>query len=346
MTRRSHPAPALRGRVYTLVATLLVAASAQAAPVTDIGSTPTGATSAPTGVTAVPTPGAPVDGATTPPAGLSETPRGTSSPFGPQAPQTTVLYDLPGGAILLPADLDEPSPTDAETLRLDDGQAPPIWYGPLELTDDASLGAFCDAGYDSVDGTLVVTGAVTDLRGIDCLTWVGGDLIVEEADDLLVFDGFPLLVEVRGTLELRDLPLADPVLGFDSLVRVGGDVRLEQLFATTEVPWFPVLGEVGGHIEVFELDALTELQWMPQLAILGGSVDISDNQRLEWIAELPNLASVSDHVSIRWNPSLQDQDLVPALDWIGGDLEFWGNQMAALQLDGVIVDGYVDAGLR
>ena len=170
MSRRktSTARPLTSSRAYAFVAALLVAASAQAAPVTDVGPTPTGATAAPTGVTAVPTgptttptgsattptgataapsgvttvpsgvqatprgidstptsrttapsgvtavptPGAPVDGATTPPTGLSETPRGTSSPFGPQAPQTTVLYDLPGGAILLPVELEAPLPAD------------------------------------------------------------------------------------------------------------------------------------------------------------------------------------------------------------------------------------------
>jgi hypothetical protein len=82
-------------------------------------------------------------------------------------------------------------------------------------------------GYTCITGDLLVVGTRLDaLEGLEALTSVGGDLVIESNEDLVNLDGLGALASVGGDLEIRSDPALVSLDGLGALASVGGSLDI------------------------------------------------------------------------------------------------------------------------
>jgi len=213
-------------------------------------------------------------------------------------------------------DADEDSPqSDGEAEGSDSDEAPfnpecalGTWSGDYDIRSSDDLQAL--SGYVRVDGRLSIgQGEFQDLRGLECLTEVTGDLIIGFNEGLVSLAGLDNLERVHGAL------------------RIGGNPALRLLDGLWQ------LGHIGG---VFSIDTNAELYGIGGLnrlhTVIGG-VNIKTNQRLRSLSGLENL-QLMGKLTVEDNDALLS---LRGLDGVGGvlrSLHIEGNG-ALFTLDGL-----------
>lgn len=240
-----------------------------------------------------------------------------------------------------PIEASPDSPTPPADAPVDDSPAPPTWDGPLTLADDDALAAFCDAGFDSVFGDLTVTGAVTDLTALGCLSWVRGDLRVELSPALPRVEGLALLTDVGGDLVLGGLASARELGGFDVLAQVGGDVVLTGLPQAIALPRFPALHTIGGDLVVD--GAPRAVGWEPLPSLTSVDKVLIRDAALQRLGGFDGLVRAGA-LSLRWLPALDVVEGFPLLQEVAGDFvveRLGGDGALTLPTSLVVVGGEV-----
>lgn len=175
---------------------------------------------------------------------------------------------------------------------------------------EADLAGLCDQICDlAVTGSVTLQGtALTDLSELSCLHTVGGDLTIEQNEQLVSLDGLEQLERVDGALSVGLLYCDNMATGENC--------------STT------------GNPALERIDSLGALQYVGNWLSFGG------NPSLTTIADLDRLESVgstSDGGGGLWfddNPALTALPATPALRTVDGWLTVWGHD-ALVSLDGL-----------
>jgi hypothetical protein len=208
--------------------------------------------------------------------------------------------------------------------------AAPCHPGDVRAAEDRDLGVL--DGVTCLDGSLHLTGNVTNLRSLKTLTEIKGDLRIAGTERLSTLRGLDAVVRVGGSIEIggpkqgvpklrnidglrgvtevgKDLWIGggyifkpgktrmsfiDGVDGLTSLVRVGGNVVL---FNVRKFRGLDALVEIGGDLRIEHSDFAT-LAGFAKLETIGGSVVFENNQRLTRMTGAPKLARVGGDVSV------------------------------------------------
>ncbi|MFN0251713.1 MAG: hypothetical protein ACKV2T_32855 [Kofleriaceae bacterium] len=208
--------------------------------------------------------------------------------------------------------------------------AAPCHVGDVSAAEDRDLGVL--DGVTCLDGSLHITGTITNLRSLKALTEIKGDVHVARAERLSTLRGLDAVVRVGGSIHIggpkqgvprlrnidglrgvtevgRDLWISggyifkpgksrmsfiDGVDGLTSLVRVGGDVVL---FDVRAFRGLDALREIGGDLRIEHSD-FAKLAGFAKLEKIGGSVLFDNNQWLTQMPGAPKLAKVGGDVSV------------------------------------------------
>ncbi len=162
--------------------------------------------------------------------------------------------------------------------------------------DEQSL-ARCNA----VDGSVRISGTITDLGSLSLVKSISGDLFVDNTSALTTLEGLDRLETLGGRLDMR------------------GNQSLRDIDALTAV------AAIGGGISIRGNPRLEHLDGLGGLRSFVGNLAIRDNERMTRIGGLRQLARIGGDVSIVSNPSLTAFDAFTRLIEIDGYLSIFGN---------------------
>jgi len=159
--------------------------------------------------------------------------------------------------------------------------------GDVTLSTQVEVDAFVTIfnNCDSIPGNLTITGSnsITDLSGLQFVTYVTGNL------------------NIQSNYNITDLS------GFENLTGVGGDFRLQNNLILNDIAELSQLESIGGLFYLYNNDSLTMLTGLEQLTSIGSSLTISQNGSLadcSVICDLLENGGTSGNINISGNPAL------------------------------------------
>jgi len=206
--------------------------------------------------------------------------------------------------------------------------------GSLTVAGQGDADALCNAGFNAIEGDLVVTGG--DVL-IDCLCEVGGDLRVEAstATSLSITEllsvGGELVISDNSALAIVELPEIT-VIGWNGEPGNAGGLTLSGNSALTEVDW-PWLRNVGGAYLVTDNTGLSSLM-TSHAEWVNGPFAVTDNPLLETL-NWERLRLIEGEFTLEDNALLFDISTTAAVERIGGKLSVQNNP-ALLEVGGFI----------
>lgn len=162
-------------------------------------------------------------------------------------------------------------------------------YGSLSplnidsILGDFNLGGFSDdlSGYDKlkyIGGSLTVTADnYTDLRGLENIDTLYGDLAIRNANSLRSLEGLDSLRWIGGNLRITDNLSLPDLQGLGALRVIRGDVIVRENDVLASFEGLSQMEEIGGTMEIRESPALTSFRGMEQVRRIGRIELFADN---------------------------------------------------------------------
>jgi hypothetical protein len=195
--------------------------------------------------------------------------------------------------------------------------------GSVEIRADRDIAVLKDVS--CIDGALRIVGtSLVDLRGLDKLTKVRGELYIADNPNLARLDGLESLKIVKGQLAIARNPVLTSIAGLKNLTRaevfaislnpmlaslagLGEQVRVEEVYIYKNQKLKTLRGLEG----IAELDklkveetSLQSLRGLDNLSVIHGTLSILRNSDLETLEGLENLKAVKGKLAIGFNPKL------------------------------------------
>ncbi len=149
---------------------------------------------------------------------------------------------------------------------------------------------------------------IFNLNGLNQITAIGGDLIIEENDELPDLHGLNNLENIGGSLIVLDNDGAlDSLGGLESLTNIGGDFFIHENFT----------------LETFS--------GLSNLTSIGGSINIRYNFTLVDLSGLESVTTIGQDLSIRGNFSLAELPQFNTNGILNGDLIIGGNNLENIE---------------
>ena len=221
-------------------------------------------------------------------------------------------------------------------------------------------------------GPMTLSGLpLTNLRGLESLEEVGGDLVLERLDALESmqglssldfvdgnfsvtftgahdFSGLDAIRRVRSALVLMDSSAS--LDGLDSLSTVGGTVRLERVDRLRDLAGLSGLTEIGGHLRIEDAPTLNSLTGMTALRNITGSVWL-ERTNVASLAPLQTTVAVGG-LRLDTNPELASTAGLPPVIALSELVLHWNPSLTELtgldtvrSVDGELaVDGHAQLG--
>ena len=209
-----------------------------------------------------------------------------------------------------------------------------------EVVDDQTVAnqTAADAlrGVTKINGSLLITGNITDLSPFNCLKEVTGNIVfnsvVLSSDGLLAqtISGFNNLAKVGGGMVFNSNPNLKTISGFNNLANVGEDlgdvgVVVAQNPELIEISGFNNLAKVGGDMGFSVNPNLKTISGFNNLAKVGGGMGFGVNPNLKKISGFNNLAKVSGKMVFVSNSDLETISGFNNLAKVSGEMGFISN---------------------
>jgi len=216
-----------------------------------------------------------------------------------------------------------------------DAAAAPQYVGDLAPTSEEDLTSFCDAGWRSISGDLLIEEiddvGFTTLDGLSCLEEIGGDLIFAHNRTIESLAGLSTLRCVRGSLSIHaDMGLDETDIGLLQVVQ--GNFSMTSTFwhhhESETLDGFNVLSEIGGDFRFSSNGGIDAMSGFDNLDTIGGSFMLGSTDSIEALDGFGSLRNVMGDFTVRSNTHLdpiQVQDLHDGISYIGGTVEMTNN---------------------
>ncbi|WP_115461596.1 hypothetical protein [Winogradskyella aurantiaca] len=152
-------------------------------------------------------------------------------------------------------------------------------YDSVEINSQEELNHLGFAGYNTIAGSLKLSGNITDLSPLQDLYILGNTLEIDNTN-LSNLEGLSNLTEIGYEFVLTNNSNLSNMSGLTSVVTIIGDVKIERN------------------------DALTNLIGFPDIERISGRLDISYNQNLQSLEGLNTIETIEEVLSLNLNPSL------------------------------------------
>jgi hypothetical protein len=188
-------------------------------------------------------------------------------------------------------------------LLVNAAQAEGCFPEGITFSSQSQINSFRTAfpGCAQIMGGVTISGSnITNLNGLNIITSIGGNLIIESN---------PALVNLSG---------------LENLSYVGGDFYLQGNLALNDLSGLNGLGFIGGDVIISDNLVLNTLTGLAGLTSLSGTLWIDDNPVLQNLNGLNNITQVDGLVRISANEQLTSLDGLSAIQHIGGSLIIGG----------------------
>jgi Leucine-rich repeat (LRR) protein len=189
--------------------------------------------------------------------------------------------------------------------------------GDVTVATRADLEALRNVG--RVRGALVITGDVTDLGPLSCLTRIDGDLAIVEVPELRTLDGLEALTRVDGNVitgmgcnwdedSCIGTPKLESVAGLYNLEVIGGGLNLGNCW-WFDITWPPacegpaLIDHLDGFDQLAHVGSIV-VDGLPNLVDVAGFGALKSLQALE-LRYNPNLAAVNGFAQLETLQTLQ-----------------------------------------
>lgn len=185
---------------------------------------------------------------------------------------------------------------------------------PLNLDSilgDFNLGGFSDdlSGYNKlkfIGGSLTVTADnYTDLRGLESIDTLYGDLAIRNANSLRSLEGLDSLKWVGGNFRITDNLSLPDFQGLGALRVVRGDVIIRENDVLASFEGLSQLEEIGGTMEIRESPALISFRGLEQVRRIG-RIELFANNGFKNFEGLSALETIDSDLFITNNGSLEN----------------------------------------
>jgi len=156
-----------------------------------------------------------------------------------------------------------------------------------------------------IEGDVEINGEdITNLVGINVLTFIGGDLWIDSCNILTGLSGLANLTFVGGDLWIEGCNILTGLSGLDDLTFVGGDLWIEGNNTLSNLIGLENVTSIGGNLIIEDNDILADLYGLQKLNQIGGDLFISGNNLLTTIAELNSVTAINGNLWITNNAAI------------------------------------------
>jgi hypothetical protein len=183
------------------------------------------------------------------------------------------------------------------------------------------------SGFTEITGSLTINNtALTNLTGLEALTSVGRNLLIEDNGALTNLSGLNSLTSVGLRLEIEDNGALTSLNGLNNLTSVSGSSYIRYNNALTSLSGLENLTSVSGDLSIRSNGALTSLSGLSNLTSVGDSLVIFYNDALTSLTGLENLTSVGESLEIYNNDALTSLTGLENLTSVGWSLAIYNNK--------------------
>jgi len=196
-----------------------------------------------------------------------------------------------------------------------------IGRNPL-LTSIASLsGVTRTAGDVAIDNN----DRLTNLRGLDNLTQVGGNLRIVSNPTLTSIASLSGVTQVGFSLHIWTNAQLTNLTGLNKLTSVNSDIIIDGNPVLNDLTALGALTQTGGNLQIINNNQLPNLTGLGGLTNVGKSQRIANNPALTSIAGLSALTQTGADLEIMNNPRLTNLTGLEKINRVGGSLRISDN---------------------
>jgi hypothetical protein len=177
-------------------------------------------------------------------------------------------------------------------------------------------------GCTEIEGDLKIEGDdINNLLGLSVLTSIGGDLIIGPDNywepALTSLSGLNNLTEVAGNMIIESNPVLQSLTGLEGLTNIGGRLEIESNDALTSLNGMDNLSSIGGALFISGNDGLLSLAGLSNLITINGDLSILWNDNMTSLAGLDNINAGSvENLSVYYNPSLSSCEVQSVCNYL------------------------------
>jgi len=152
-----------------------------------------------------------------------------------------------------------------------------VWQGDYSIETLEDMDNL--RGYSEVTGNLSISyTSLTNLKGLVCLTVVGGNLEIESNHALTSLEGLENLTSVAGDLEISDSLWLMNLEGLNNLTSIGGNLVITAHVRMESLEGLENLASVGWSLAIAGNHALSSLHGLNIFCV--GNFNVSHNVKL------------------------------------------------------------------
>ena len=167
--------------------------------------------------------------------------------------------------------------------------------------------------------------ALTNLTGLDNVTFIGGNILILFNDALTNLTGLNNLNSIGGFLGIAFNNALTSLSGLEGLTNVGLYLGITYSNALTNLAGLESLNSIGGDLEIYDNSMLTSLSGLNNLTSIGDNLLIEENDVLTSLSGLDNVISIGGYLLIDGNNTLTSLTGLDNVTSIGGYLLIDGN---------------------
>ena len=174
-------------------------------------------------------------------------------------------------------------------------------------------------GCTEIEGDVEISGDnITNLNGLNVLTAIAGELIIEDNSSLVDLNGFNVLLTIGGDLYIKDNASLVNLTGLNNLTSIGNSLRIINNENLTNLWALSNLTSFVGFLNIYNNNALADLSGLEGITVVY-QLNISNNASLLSLAGLDNITSGGYIFSIRSNnalSSIANLGNLQSLEWL------------------------------
>ncbi|GAO42695.1 hypothetical protein [Flavihumibacter petaseus] len=224
-----------------------------------------------------------------------------------------------------------------------------VYFGSITLSTQQEVIEFGRGHYTTINGSLFLTGSITDLAPLKDLAIIDYALEVTNTNQLTTLNGMDSIMAVGAAgffhgMRFENNTALKELNALKNLTSNNGPLIIVNNDELTDLSGFDnITYNSFGNIDIQLCEKLTSLHGLEKLNWLDGGILISDNPNLTDISAFGNLSVVTWNIRIYGNPALPDLHGFEGLHKLDG-LEISGNAVLA-DISGLINIDSVDNGI-
>lgn len=201
---------------------------------------------------------------------------------------------------------------------------------PVDITN---LSGLSDITYVSGDLDIENNGVLVDLSGLSNITVIGGDLNIKNNSILTNLSGLSNINAIGGVLNVLRNEALNDLFGISNITKLGGLI-IKNNNTLTNMSGFSNIVSINGNLRIVSNDVLTNLSGLSGITFVGGNLEIGTNDLLNKLVGLLGIIYVGGDLVISNNNILTDLSGLSNITTLGGGLKIYGNDML-LDLSGL-----------